>query len=340
MVRRSTVGRSPQPAVHSGVHSADFDAAAGELALGGTGAQRRRAAQGWRGSGGRWLVWLFRAVAWLVLLVIGYLGVKAIVHNETAPSQGGATAPAAGTSFPVELATAYALQFGQVYLNANPATAGQRSSELAQFLSGGADPQLGWNGSGTLRLQSEEVAGVDVRDAHHAVVTLLARVNGQLMELGVPVYAGNAGMSVAGEPAWLPAPALVTPPSPATAPSDQGTQAEMMRDLPAFFQAYASGNEVTLGRFLVPGTVMTGLGGEVIFGSLTAVSVAPGGSIRHITATVVWKVPGQPAMGSRTSAGSIPSAGLEMSYALTIMKQHGTWYVRDVSPSSHVAGSP
>ncbi|HEY5990470.1 MAG TPA: conjugal transfer protein, partial [Streptosporangiaceae bacterium] len=277
---------------------------------------------------------------WTVLLVIGYLGVKAIVQNETATSQGPAAVPAAGSTFPVELATAYALQFGQVYLNASPATAGQRSSELAQFLASGSDPQLGWNGGGTLRLQSEQVAGVDVRDAHHAVVTLLARVNGQLMELGVPVYATAAGMSVAGEPAWLPAPARVTPPSPATAASDQGTQAEMMRDLPAFFQAYASGNEVTLARFLVPGTVMTGLDGEVAFGSLAAVSVPPGGSVRHITATVVWKVPGQPVQGSRTAVGSIPSAGLEMSYALTIMKQHGTWYVRDVSPSSQVAGSP
>ncbi len=339
MVRRSTVDRSPQPAVHSGVHSAGFDAAAGDLALGGRGTQRRRSAPGWRGSGGRWLVWVFRAVAWIVLLVIGYLGVKAIVQNETAPSTGPGAVPAAGTRFPVDLAAAYALQFGQVYLNASPASAGQRASDLAQFVRGGSDPQLGWNGSGILQLQSEQVAGVDVRNAHHAVVTLLARVNGRLMELGVPVYAGRGGMSVAGEPAWLPAPAPVAPPSPATAASDQATQTEMMSQLPAFFQAYASGNEVTLGRFLVPGTVMTGLGGQVSFGSLIAVYVPPGGSTRHITATVAWKVPGHPATGSRTSVGSVSSAGLEMSYALTITKQHGTWYVRDVSPSSQV-GSP
>jgi Conjugative transposon protein TcpC len=341
MVRRSTVDRSPQPAVHSGVQSAGYEAAAGELTPGGRGTQRRRGGTpGWRGSGGRWLVWVFRAVAWAALLVIGFLGVKAIIHNETSPSQGSAATPAASTKFPVDLAAAYALQFGQVYLNASPATAGQRAGELARFLPGGADSQLGWSGSGILQLQSEQVAGIDVRNAHHAIVTLLVRVNGQLMELGVPVYFGHGGMSIAGEPAFLPAPARAVPPSPATAASDQATQQEMMSQLPAFFQAYASGNEVTLGRFLVPGTVMSGLDGQVSFGSLVAVNVPPGGSTRHITATVAWKVPGHPAPGSRTSVGSISPAGLEMSYALTIIKQHGTWYVADVSPSTQLAGSP
>ena len=54
-----------------------------------------------------------------------------------------------------------------------------------------------------------------MQDAHHAVVTLLARVNGQLMQLGVPIYASSAGLVVSGEPAWLPAPARVSLPSPA-----------------------------------------------------------------------------------------------------------------------------
>ena len=50
------------------------------------------------------------------------------------------------------------------------------------------------------------MATTDVQDAHHAVVTLLARVNGQLMQLGVPVYASSDGLVVSGAPAWLPAP--------------------------------------------------------------------------------------------------------------------------------------
>ena len=144
MVRRSTVASSPQPAEY------DADSAAGtsDLAPG----DGKRPAPAWRGAGGRWLVWVFRIVVWAVLLLIGYRGVTAIMAGET--STGSAPAPAASpsTSFPTTLASAYALQFGQVYLNADPATADQRASELATFLPTGADSQLGWNGAGTLRL--------------------------------------------------------------------------------------------------------------------------------------------------------------------------------------------
>jgi hypothetical protein len=276
---------------------------------------------------------------WLVLLIIGYRGVTAIVLNETPPSHpraAGATPSA--VAFPVDLASAYAMEFGQVYLNASPATASQRASDLAQFLPPGADSQLGWNQQGSLSLQSEQVAGVTVHDAHHAVVTLLARVNGGLMELGVPVYTSAGGIVLSGEPAWLPAPQRATPPSPAAVNSDTATQAALTRPLAAFFQAYASGDQVTLDRFLAPGASVTGLGGMTTFGSLTAVTVPPGGSVRHIVATVVWDVPGQPATGTR--AGKPPAAGIEMTYALTIVRQHGTWYVRSVAPSTQPGGQP
>ena len=53
-----------------------------------------------------------------------------------------------------------------------------------------------------------------VQDAQHAVVTLLARVNGNLMELGVPVYAASGGLGITGEPAWLPAPKSAVQPAP------------------------------------------------------------------------------------------------------------------------------
>jgi hypothetical protein len=176
MVRRSTVDRNPQPAGYS----AGDDGGTGDLAQGGR-PTRAYASPTWRGAGGRWLVWTFRVVVWLVLLVIGYRGVMAIVLNETPSSQAPAASPTASTEFPVSLADAYALEFGRVYLNASPATATQRATQLAPFLPPGANSQLGWNGTGTLTMQSEEVAGVAVQDAHHAVVTVLARVNGGLM---------------------------------------------------------------------------------------------------------------------------------------------------------------
>ena len=52
------------------------------------------------------------------------------------------------------------------------------------------------------------------------MVTLLATVNGQLMELGVPVIASGGGVVVAGEPAWLPAPPQISPPAAASPGSD------------------------------------------------------------------------------------------------------------------------
>ena len=82
-------------------------------------------------------------------------------------------AAAAGSGFPTGLAEAFALQFGNVYLNFSPATAAQRASELAPFIPVGSDPQFGWNGAGPQQLQSEQVASISVQDANHAVVTLL-----------------------------------------------------------------------------------------------------------------------------------------------------------------------
>jgi hypothetical protein len=330
MGRRSTVEQSPQADTY-----ADYATEAGDQAP--AGGRRDRSAPGWRGAGGRWLVWIFRIVVWLVLLVIGYRGVSAIVLNETPPSPAPTPTASSGPAFPAALAGAYALQFGQIYLNANPATAGQRASALAAFLPPGGDQQLGWNGSGTLQLQSEQVAGIQVTDAQHAVVTLLARVNGQLMELGVPIYYTGGSMAVSGEPAWLPAPQRAVVPTPALANTDPGTQAELMSQLPAFFQAYASGNQVTLSRFLAPGTSVTGLGNEVTFGSLASVTVPAGGATRDVIATVIWNVPGQAATGAPAQR-TPPPAGLQMSYSLTIVNRSGTWYISHIGPSLQAAG--
>jgi len=258
--------------------------------------------------------------------------------GETTSNPAPAPAASPGNGFPSALASAYALQFGQVYLNADPATASQRASQLATFVPAGTDPQLGWNGSGSLQLQSEQVADITVSDAHHALVTLLARVNGQLMELGVPIYYSGGALAVSGEPAWLPAPAKASVPTPSAPTSDAATQSELMSQLPAFFQAYASGDQVTIDRFLAPGTQVTGLNGALTFGSLTSVTVPTGGDTRHTVATVVWHVPGQASPAPTASNASSP-AGLEMSYALTIVKRSGTWYISAIGPSLQPAGS-
>ncbi len=288
MVRRSTLERGPQSDVH-GNGSELRPAASGQT----SGAPGRPPAAR-RGAGGRWAVWALRALIWAVLIIIGVRGVIAIVLNQKTPvsspsasTSGAATPPA---SFPSSVAEAYALQFASVYLNFSPSTATQRQQQLASFLPAGADPQLGWNGAGSLSLQSDEVAGIDVRDSHHAVVTLLARVNGHLMELGVPIYATSGGMTVNGEPALLPAPGRASAPAPAAANSDPAAQSALQAQLPAFFQAYASGDSATLARFVVHGATVTGLGGAVTYSSITALYVPAGGDTRQITVSVVWQL--------------------------------------------------
>ena len=321
MVRRSTVDRSPQP----GVHGAGYDTAAANAPAPAAGPASRT----WGGAGGRWLVWVGRGIVWLVLLLIGYNGVVAIVTRETATTPAAPPAVSKGSGFPASLAAAYALAFGQVYLNASPAAAAQRASRLAAFLPPGSDPQLGWNGSGTLQLSFEQVAGVRATDSSHGVVTLLADVNGHLMELGVPVYSDGHGLVISGEPAWLAGPSRATVPSSSVTTSDSVTQAVLMSQLPSFFQAYASGDQATLARFLAPGSMIDGLAGQVSYGSLTGLTVPPGGNTRTVTATVQWRVPG------RTGA-----AGVEVTYALQLVKSGGTWYVKAINPSGQPTGPP
>lgn len=300
---------------------------------------RQRPASTWRGAGGRWLVWAFRVVVWAVLLIVGYRGVTAIVFNETPGGSQPSPAPSTGNGFPAAAAGAYAMAFGQVYLNANAASAAQRASELAQFLPPGTDPQLGWNGQGSLALQSEQIAGVRSHDAHHGVVTLLARVNGRLLEVGVPIYATGGQMVISGEPAMMPPPARAVLPTTQPVVTDTAATAALTGQLADFFTAYAAGNTDTLARFTVPGAGISGLGGNVTFGSLSGVTVPPGGDTRRIVATVIWRLPIQPA-GSHRAAAATPSAGFEMSYALTVSKSSGTWYVKSIGPASHPAGTP
>ena len=162
----------------------------------------------------------------------------AIIFNQaTAPQADGTAAVGAGAGqFPVTLAEAFAMEFGQVYLNFSPAIQAQREQQLAAFVPASvaaANPDLGWNGAGQLNLQSEQVAGIAVSDPSHAVVTLLAYVNGQLMELGVPVVASGGGVVIPGEPAWLPAPQRISPPTVASAGSDPVAQRQLMAELPA-----------------------------------------------------------------------------------------------------------
>jgi hypothetical protein len=321
MVRRSTLDRGP----HSDMHDGGSDIRT-PLAEQGPGPQNRPSP--WRGAGGRWAVWTLRAVIWIVLIVVGVRGVIAIALGQTTPSRSPGTSAGHSSAgkFPSGVAQAYALQFASVYLNFSQASQAQRAKQLANFLPNGTNPQLGWNKAGSLTLQSDQVAGVSVQDAQHAVVTLLARVNGNLMELGVPIYAANGGMVVSGEPAWLGAPPRITPSAPRATGSDPATESSLTGVLlPGFFPAYASGDTAAMARFLAHGASITGLDGALTYSSISSVFVPRGGDTRQITVTVVWKIPGH--------AGAAP-AQLQMTYDMTVVSQNANWYVRSIRAST------
>jgi Conjugative transposon protein TcpC len=290
----------------------------------------------WRGAGGRWLIWVARAIAWAVLLLIGYRGVLAIIQGP-APSTPASSSnlPSGSAQFPVSTAEAYALQFGDVYLNFSPADATVRNQELAKFLPPGTDPSLGFDGAGTQRVRGEQVAGISVTGRHTAIVTLLARLsNGRMIELGVPIYATAGAMSVSGYPALLPGPGKAVPPPASQQTSDQVTEAALQAQLPAFFQAYASGDQGTLARFTTPGAHITGLHNDVSFGGIDSVYVPAGGSTRRIAVTVSWQQPSAAATSAKSTAVGIASAALHMTYQMTVVRQGGSWDIRSLGAST------
>jgi hypothetical protein len=293
----------------------------------------------WRGAGGRWLLWPLRVLLWATLVVIAFRGLTAIVFSQAPSSPAAGPSAAAGGQFPVSLAEAYAAEFGRVYLSLSPQSQGQREQALAAFVPASvlaADPNLGWNGTGQLNLQLEQVAGIKVQDPQHAVVTLLAMVNGQFMELGVPVAASGSGVVVSGEPAWLPAPPQAAAP-PAPDRSDPVAQGQLGHELPAFFQAYASGDGAALNRFEVRGVSLTGLGGAVTFASIAALHVPPGGTTRQITVTVIWQLAEQPG----SAAGNLGMASkLEMTYGMSVVDlPSGKWYVKEIGATTEAVGA-
>jgi hypothetical protein len=353
MVRRPNFGNGTQSPVYYPDSADRVSTPAQRLTLGGEmdslaagmQADRSLAARpamiggGSRGAGGRWLLWPLRAVLWTALLVIAFRGLTAIIFSSS-PATAGGTRTGTGEEFPVSLAEAYATEFGRVYLGFSPQSQAQRQQALAAFVPASlsaANPSLGWNGIGQLNLQSVQVADVKVQDRQHAIVTLLALLGGQLMELGVPIAATGSGLVVSGEPAWLPAPPQASLP-PAPRGSDLVAQRQLMNELPGFFQAYAGGDSGALNRFLIRGVSVAGLGGAVTFGQISALHVPPGGTARQITVTVIWQLPEPP--GSVTAGNQGVTSKLEMSYGMSVVDlQGGKWYVKGIGASSETVGA-
>lgn len=289
------------------------------------GRKRGGSGGGWGGAGGRWLVWLGRLVLWAFILVVVVNGIRVPFERFTSKSATPApvTSAAPGTQFPVGTASAYALSFANVYLNYDQATANDRQRQLGNFLANGLDPQLGWNSSGKMVLQSAQVASVQPSDANHAIVTLMVQANGNSFQLAVPVYAKDGAMVISAAPAILAMPAKATPPAPAVVNRDGALEQTLSTRLPGFFIAYATSDTTALAGYAVQ--PIAGLNGTVGFGQVKSI-VAPQGDPNSRTVTVVvdWSVPTGGAQG-KTAASQ-----LEQTYQLSMVKKDGNWDVKDI----------
>ncbi|PRY01931.1 conjugal transfer protein [Allonocardiopsis opalescens] len=301
-------------------------------------ARRRR---GWSGGGGRWLIWLGRAVLWIFIIVVIVNGVRAPFTDATAGPPEAAPEQDPAGSFPESGAAAFALQFADVYLNFDGGSAEARAEALAAYLPPETDTQAGWNGAGRLRADNLRLAGVDVVDERNAVVNLVASLGGEPVRLAVPVYTENGGFTVSGRPALLAAPpAAELPEVPAPEP-DLELEEELTQVLTGFFPAYASGDPA-LDQYLDVDAAISGLNGVVEFQELADINVpapgtesaAPDGAVT-VTATVVWR----PAAATEAGGEMVAEEpALSQTYRLT-MVDGDRWYIRDIQASPQSFGS-
>lgn len=284
----------------------------------------RRARRG--GGGGRWWLWVGRAVLWAFILVVVFNGIRAPLTRVLEPSNTSSPTDTS-TGYPTSAASAYALQFAHAYLTYAEGDSTKRSELLAEYLPPSADPQLGWNGEGSLQLESAQVADVTARSAQRGTVTLSVQAGGEWMRLAVPVYADGGAMVISGQPALLPSPPRAELPARPEGAVDEEVASELRNQLPGFFQAYAGTDAESLARYLAPGVSMPGFSGTVSFQSLDEVTVPAGkGTTRRITATVTWALP----EGGKTAGGT-----LQGTYELTVTKQGGRWYVEGIQGASN-----
>lgn len=332
MARRSTVQRDPR--ISDGPELSAYPEAAATDS-----APRSRAGR-WAGGGGRWLVWVGRAILWSLIIVVLANGVVAIVQRTTQPNP----APTVGTTptdagFPVDRASAFASQFAEVYLNFDATRPEQRASRLAPYLPDGAEPQFGWDGIGKMSAGAIQPYGVEVIDARNAVVTVIFQSENRRMLLSVPVYYDNGRFVVSARPGVLPAPPAAGLPQEPEPDRDTAAENELRPQLEGFFKAFAAGDDVQLRLFAAPGETLQGFPGTFDFVQLRDVVVPPGGAIREITATVVWGVPPAETPADLATPDPLALAGkLTQAYRLTVEKQGDKWFVKDIRGASRSVG--
>ncbi len=111
--------------------------------------------------------------------------------------------------------------------------------------------------------------------------------------------------------------------------SDSAAQNALINELPAFFQAYASGDSAALNKFLATGALLTGLDGTVTFNSIAGPQEPPSGRQVANYITVIWHEWPKPFITK-----------LAMTYGMSVVElQSGKWYVKELSASTEVVGA-
>ncbi|GAA1099602.1 conjugal transfer protein [Nocardiopsis composta] len=288
------------------------------------------------GSGGRWWVWVGRAVLWAFIIVVLFNGIwHPLREGFATPSAEEPAEQEEGTSFPETAAAAFAVRFAEHYLNVEEGGRKERAEALAAFVPDGAASSYEISGA-PLTGTEIQVVQVDAADDNNAVVTLAADVNGSPMTLDVPVYAADpSSLVVSGQPALLAAPDKADLPEAPGVDVDTDARAELESMLPAFFEAYSATPE-HLSQYVESGVQIAPLPADtLVFDKLEEVAV-PGRTaaagdedVRQAVAEVVWRIPG----GSGDDG-----ATLTQSYQLTVVESGGKWYVRDIQGSPQALG--
>ncbi|WP_052745970.1 conjugal transfer protein [Allosalinactinospora lopnorensis] len=282
------------------------------------------------GAGGRWWVWVGRAVLWAFVLVVLFNGIWMPIRGSIAQPSENDGPESTGPSFPTTAASAFAVRFAGVYLGGEGAGDSanddrERAEALAEFVPEGEAAAFDTTGA-DFTGENIEVVSVEVHDDHNAVVTLSADVNGEPMSLDVPIYAAaDTALVVSGPPALLAAPTRAELPENGAPENDTDVRDELQENLEGFFEAYAETPD-HLSRYVEPGAHVTELPqGTLSFHEVRDVTVPVGSGngddVREATATVVWRL---------ADAGDETPADLRQTYQLTVVKDGGNWYVRDI----------
>ncbi|GAA3741621.1 conjugal transfer protein [Salinactinospora qingdaonensis] len=290
------------------------------------------------GAGGRWWVWLGRALLWAFILVVIFNGIWMPLRSGFAQQPDQPSEATDAPDFPRTAAAAFTLRFAEVYLNTQDSEQ-QRASDLAEFLPEGQAASLATDAA-TLSAENIQVLKVEVKDANNAIVTLSADINGAPMSLDVPLYASHGGSAlvVSGRPALISAPTKAQLPEQAGITGDSQVRRELEPILEGFFESYAETPE-HLARYLESGSSINALPtGTVSFAELRKVFVPTtseqrSADVREVRATVVWRLP------SDGEDDSDDTAELVQSYLLTVVKDGSSWYVRAVQGAPNSFGT-